>query len=93
MTVTKLVPRVKGRRCPICEKPALQKFRPFCSARCADVDLGAWLGERYRVPANEPPDADEIEELAQALGEGEDEDGGEGGDDDNDGDGGAKPWN
>ncbi|MDB5623288.1 MAG: hypothetical protein JWR39_1851, partial [Devosia sp.] len=29
--------------CPICGKPALQGFRPFCSARCADVDLNRWF--------------------------------------------------
>jgi len=46
-----------GRRCPICGKPvAAQDYRPFCSKRCADVDLGNWLGERYAVPAVEPPD-------------------------------------
>ena len=26
--------------CPICDKPTDTKFRPFCSKRCADVDLG-----------------------------------------------------
>ncbi len=90
MTVTKSKPRIKGRRCPICGEAAQQKFRPFCSARCADADLGAWLGERYRVPANEPPDEAEIEELARALGQGEDD----GDDDDDDGrDGGGNQWN
>ncbi|MGE3623543.1 MAG: DNA gyrase inhibitor YacG [Bdellovibrionales bacterium] len=42
--------------CPICQKPAVEKFRPFCCARCADIDLGKWLGERYRVETNETPD-------------------------------------
>ena len=37
--------------CPICGKPATERFRPFCSSRCADVDLGRWFGETYRVPA------------------------------------------
>jgi len=41
---------VGRRRCPICRKPALPKFRPFCSARCADIDLGRWIGGDYRVP-------------------------------------------
>ena len=37
--------RLKPRRpCPICGKPSLQKFHPFCSARCAQVDLNRWLG-------------------------------------------------
>lgn len=38
-------------RCPICGKPATTDYRPFCSRRCADVDLGRWLTEGYRIPA------------------------------------------
>ena len=38
------------RRCPICRKPAKQRYRPFCSQRCADVDLGRWIGGDYRIP-------------------------------------------
>ena len=37
--------------CPICGKPATPDYRPFCSRRCADVDLGRWLNESYRIPA------------------------------------------
>ena len=40
----------KGPRCPICGKPAVQDYRPFCSRACADEDLGRWLGRRYVVP-------------------------------------------
>lgn len=36
--------------CPICAKPAAPAYRPFCSRRCADVDLARWLREDYRVP-------------------------------------------
>lgn len=36
--------------CPICAKPAVQAYRPFCSRRCADVDLARWLNESYRIP-------------------------------------------
>jgi endogenous inhibitor of DNA gyrase (YacG/DUF329 family) len=36
--------------CPICGTPARPNSAPFCSVRCADVDLGRWFGERYRVP-------------------------------------------
>ncbi len=42
--------------CPICGKPTEPATRPFCSRRCADIDLGRWFGETYRVPA-EPADA------------------------------------
>ena len=45
------------RRCPICGKPAEPRWQPFCSKRCADVDLGRWLGGRYAIPGEpaEPP--------------------------------------
>ena len=36
--------------CPICRKPADAKYRPFCSKRCADIDLGRWLTEGYVIP-------------------------------------------
>lgn len=45
--------RAKGRRCPICKKPAVVDHRPFCSKRCAQIDLGRWFGEVYRAPAEE----------------------------------------
>ena len=37
--------------CPICGKPAQQEYRPFCSKRCADIDLGRWFGGDYSIPA------------------------------------------
>lgn len=44
-----------SRACPICGGPTAEEYRPFCSARCADVDLGRWLGERYAIPSDERP--------------------------------------
>ena len=41
-------------RCPICGDAAETAFRPFCSARCRDVDLGRWFDAAYAVPAVEP---------------------------------------
>lgn len=41
--------------CPICGKASARLYRPFCSRRCADVDLHRWLGEGYRIPTDEPP--------------------------------------
>jgi endogenous inhibitor of DNA gyrase (YacG/DUF329 family) len=35
--------------CPICRKPAAGATAPFCSSRCADIDLGRWLSEQYVV--------------------------------------------
>ena len=49
----------KRKGCPICGAPAEERFRPFCSKRCADVDLGRWFGERYVVPGDTPLDPDE----------------------------------
>ncbi len=45
--------------CPICGKPTLPDYRPFCSRRCADVDLGRWLTESYRIPAETEEEAQE----------------------------------
>ena len=43
--------------CPICKKPREEAFKPFCSKRCADVDLGRWFGGRYAIPGR--PDESE----------------------------------
>lgn len=50
--------------CPICAKAPDPRYRPFCSRRCADIDLGRWLNESYAIPAAEseekrPGDDDE----------------------------------
>ncbi|MEM6387494.1 MAG: DNA gyrase inhibitor YacG [Pseudomonadota bacterium] len=41
--------------CPICLKPSEKAYRPFCSKRCADVDLGRWLNGSYALPMEEEP--------------------------------------
>ena len=51
------VSRERRPACPICRKPSKEEFRPFCSQRCADVDLGRWLNERYAIPEELDPDA------------------------------------
>ncbi len=38
------------RPCPICGKPSAQAVHPFCSARCADIDLNRWLSGAYVIP-------------------------------------------
>lgn len=40
----------KRPKCPICGKPQVPDHRPFCSKRCADIDLGRWLKGQYAVP-------------------------------------------
>nr|TFG54932.1 MAG: DNA gyrase inhibitor YacG [Hyphomicrobiales bacterium] len=46
-------------KCPICKKPASEAHKPFCSKRCAHLDLGRWLNEGYAIPAIEPPEDEE----------------------------------
>ncbi|MDH3241648.1 MAG: DNA gyrase inhibitor YacG [Alphaproteobacteria bacterium] len=43
----------------MCGRAVHVTYRPFCSKRCADLDLGRWLREDYRIPAEEPPDGAE----------------------------------
>ena len=38
--------------CPICRKDSDPKYRPFCSRRCADIDLGRWLTGAYVIPGD-----------------------------------------
>jgi endogenous inhibitor of DNA gyrase (YacG/DUF329 family) len=45
--------------CPICSKKSDPTYRPFCSKRCADVDLAKWLGGSYAIPSEDPEDAEE----------------------------------
>ncbi|TDR94370.1 DNA gyrase inhibitor YacG [Enterovirga rhinocerotis] len=46
--------------CPICGRPAADKTRPFCSVRCADVDLGRWLTGSYAIPVAEDEMDDDV---------------------------------
>jgi endogenous inhibitor of DNA gyrase (YacG/DUF329 family) len=42
--------------CPICKRETVADYRPFCSKRCADVDLAKWLTGSYAIPSDEPPE-------------------------------------
>ncbi|WP_170327929.1 DNA gyrase inhibitor YacG [Ruegeria arenilitoris] len=44
--------------CPICGEDTVVKFRPFCSKRCADIDLAKWLNGSYAVPSQREEDLD-----------------------------------
>jgi endogenous inhibitor of DNA gyrase (YacG/DUF329 family) len=57
-----------GKPCPICGKPALQKVRPFCSARCADADLNRWLSGVYTVPVVDEDDIPSAPDLDAGQG-------------------------
>jgi endogenous inhibitor of DNA gyrase (YacG/DUF329 family) len=50
-------PSPAGKPCPICGRPAQTRFRPFCSGRCADVDLGRWLNGSYALPVADDSEA------------------------------------
>jgi endogenous inhibitor of DNA gyrase (YacG/DUF329 family) len=39
--------------CPICARPRVDKYAPFCSRRCADVDLYRWLKGSYVIPGRD----------------------------------------
>lgn len=60
--------------CPSCGKPVVwqpeSRYRPFCSARCRQIDLGAWASESYRVPSS-PPDGEDSGETFAPPGIGE----------------------
>ncbi len=54
------LPKPRTVACPTCGGPSLyapeNRYRPFCSERCKNVDLGAWASEGFRMPADAPPD-------------------------------------
>lgn len=56
---------LKTKPCPICRDEAVERYHPFCSKRCADIDLGRWLKEVYVMPGapddNLPDDGDEAQ--------------------------------
>jgi uncharacterized protein len=60
--MTETVAKRPLRPCPICKKLSAQKYHPFCSDRCAQIDLGRWLGGNYAVPAEDAQDQPETGE-------------------------------
>jgi endogenous inhibitor of DNA gyrase (YacG/DUF329 family) len=74
-------PKAQGSsRCPICGAKTEQAYRPFCSARCRDVDLARWLGDGYAIPGGEVSADEDGDDAAVGGGRAgareEDEDGG-----------------
>jgi uncharacterized protein len=63
-TMTERIDPTRAKPCPICGKPAEQSARPFCSKRCADVDLNRWLSGVYAVPVTEDEEEDGAPPLA-----------------------------
>ena len=52
--------------CPLCQQPAEAVHRPFCSRRCAQLDLGKWLTGDYAIPSLEAMDDSDMETLLAA---------------------------
>ncbi|MHA6345778.1 DNA gyrase inhibitor YacG [Roseivivax sp. CAU 1761] len=56
--------------CPICGKPTAAAVRPFCSKRCADVDLAKWMTGAYAIPSEDPEEAEEaLDEIMRRIDE------------------------
>ncbi|MEL6508685.1 MAG: DNA gyrase inhibitor YacG [Pseudomonadota bacterium] len=53
--------------CPICEKETEPKYRPFCSKRCADLDLAKWLSGSYAIPSESAEDLEEAAREAEVA--------------------------
>ncbi|HRD78939.1 MAG TPA: DNA gyrase inhibitor YacG [Hyphomicrobiaceae bacterium] len=64
-----------GGKCPICSGPGMKATRPFCSKRCADVDLARWLRGAYTIiddaDADEDGDAPELARAVQGKSDGD----------------------
>ena len=52
--------------CPLCEQPAKAPHTPFCSRRCAQLDLGKWLTGDYTIPSHEAMEDSDVEMLLAA---------------------------
>lgn len=53
--------------CPICQKPSAPPHKPFCSRRCADIDLGRWLTSSYALPARADEEDENPEEASASA--------------------------
>lgn len=58
----------KAKLCPTCGNPAIKKSLPFCSKRCADIDLGRWFEGAYAIPAFDSSDDSIIETEMRTSG-------------------------
>ena len=56
--------------CPICGEEQINEYRPFCSKRCADIDLGKWMRGSYAIPSKGEDDQEELISEMEAHFEG-----------------------
>lgn len=61
---------IPDQTCPTCGKPAVERYRPFCSKRCADIDLHRWLSGAYAIPVDED-DSDGLDSEEGETGAGQ----------------------
>ena len=66
-----MIEKIPEQPCPTCGKPAIERYRPFCSKRCADVDLHRWLSGSYAIPVDED-DSDGLDDEEGKTGAGHD---------------------
>lgn len=53
----------KGKECPVCGRSRNEKYTPFCSKKCADIDLGRWLKGTYVIHTDEKPQDSDLKAL------------------------------
>ena len=56
----------KSKKCVLCDRSATDKYKPFCSKRCADIDLHRWFSGAYAVPAPMDPEDEALNNTEEA---------------------------
>ena len=51
--------------CPMCKKPTIEAYKPFCSKRCCDIDLSKWLIGGYVIANNDENESSEVEDTGE----------------------------
>ena len=75
MSGDNVIPLRPSRPCPICGKASVAGYYPFCSARCADIDLNRWLSGAYVIPAREEESEEDDDKASPPAGQDDDFDG------------------
>lgn len=52
-------PKLSSSRCPVCSRPTVPEYEPFCSPRCTDVDLNRWFTGAYAIPGGQVQDEEQ----------------------------------
>jgi hypothetical protein len=65
---------MKKSGCTRCGNITTDKYKPFCSKRCSDLDLGNWMNGSYAIPSNEEPNEADIEEIIRHLNQPQEDD-------------------